>query len=72
MKVNIQTYIFGSYSSMKKMQGWGFIYLPSLYHRPTLLRASCLTLEIKEFKCYEAIMEESEKAGSHLHGVEPS
>ena len=30
-----------------------------------LLKASCLTLEIKEFRCYEAKVEESEKAGSH-------
>ena len=29
-----------------------------------LLRASCLTLEINEFRCYEAKIEESEKAGS--------
>ena len=29
-----------------------------------MLRASCLTLEINEFKCYEAKIEESEKAGS--------
>ena len=28
-------------------------------------RASCLTLEINEFRCYEAKIEESEKAGSH-------
>ena len=28
------------------------------------LRASCLTLEINEFRCYEAKTEESEKAGS--------
>ena len=27
-----------------------------------LLRASCLMLEIKKFRCYEAIIEESEKA----------
>ena len=31
-----------------------------------LLRASCLTLEIKEFRCYKAKIEESEKAGSCL------
>ena len=30
-----------------------------------ILRASCLTLEINEFGCYEAKIEESEKAGSH-------
>ena len=30
-----------------------------------MLRASCLTLEINEFRCYEAKIEESEKAGSH-------
>ena len=30
-----------------------------------LLRASCLTLEINEFRSYEAKIEESEKAGSH-------
>ena len=29
-----------------------------------LLRASCLTLDIKEFKCNEAKIEEGEKAGS--------
>ena len=29
------------------------------------LRASCLMLEINEFRCYEAKIEESEKAGSH-------
>ena len=29
-----------------------------------VLRASCLTLEINEFRCYEAKIEESEKAGS--------
>ena len=28
------------------------------------LRASCLTLEIKEFRCYEANIKENEKAGS--------
>ena len=31
---------------------------------PCLLRASCLTLEINEFRCYTAKIEESEKAGS--------
>ena len=30
-----------------------------------VLGASCLTLEINEFRCYEAKIEESEKAGSH-------
>ena len=30
----------------------------------SVLRASCLTLEINEFRCYEAKIEESEKAGS--------
>ena len=35
-----------------------------------LLRASCLKLEINEFKCYEAKIEESEK-GRQLLGVEP-
>ena len=35
-----------------------------LAHAWFLLRASCLTLEIKEFRCYEAEIE-SEKAGSH-------
>ena len=34
-----------------------------MYQR--LLRASCLTLEINEFRCYEAKIEESEKVGSH-------
>ena len=41
-----------------------------------MLRASCLTLEINEFRRYEAKIEESEKAGSrresnpgHLPGV---
>ena len=29
-----------------------------------MLRASCLTLEINEFRCYEVKIEESEKAGS--------
>ena len=29
-----------------------------------MLRASCLMLEINEFRCYEAKIEESEKAGS--------
>ena len=29
-----------------------------------MLRASCLTLELKEFRCYEAKIEEGEKAGS--------
>ena len=29
-----------------------------------VLRTSCLTLEIKEFRCYEVKIEESEKAGS--------
>ena len=29
-----------------------------------LLRASCLMLEINEFRCYEAKIEESEKTGS--------
>ena len=28
-----------------------------------VLRAPCLILEIKEFRCYEANIEESEKAG---------
>ena len=35
------------------------------------LRASYLMLEIKEFRCYEAKIEESDK-GSQLPGVEPS
>ena len=30
----------------------------------TLLRASCLTLEIKEFRCYEVKIKASAKAGS--------
>ena len=30
-----------------------------------MLKASCLTLEINEFRCYEAKIEECEKAGSH-------
>ena len=30
-----------------------------------MLRASCLMLEIKEFRCYEAKIKESEKANSH-------
>ena len=30
-----------------------------------MLRASCLTLEINEFRCYEAKIQENEKAGSH-------
>ena len=34
-----------------------------------LLRASCLTLEIKEFRCYEAKIEGSEKAGSSIMRV---
>ena len=29
-----------------------------------MLRTSCLKLEINEFRCYEAKVEESEKAGS--------
>ena len=29
-----------------------------------MLKASCLTLEINEFRCYEVKIEESEKAGS--------
>ena len=29
-----------------------------------MLRASCLTLEINDFTCYEVKIEESEKAGS--------
>ena len=38
---------------------------------PTLLlRAFCLTLEIKEVRCYEMKIEESEKAGSH-HELNP-
>ena len=36
----------------------------------TLLRASCLKLEINEFGCYEAKIEESEKGWQPL-GVEP-
>ena len=32
----------------------------------SLLRASCLPLKIKECRCYEAKIEESEKVGSHL------
>ena len=31
---------------------------------PIVLKASCLMLEIKEFRCYEAKIEESEKTGS--------
>ena len=30
-----------------------------------ILGASCLTLEMKEFRCYEVKIEESEKAISH-------
>ena len=32
----------------------------------TLLRASCLMLEIKEFRCYEAKIEESEKGRQYI------
>ena len=35
-----------------------------------MLRASCLKLEMNEFGCYEAKIEESEK-GRQLPGVEP-
>ena len=35
-----------------------------------MLRASCLTPEIKEFRCYEAKIEKNEK-GQQLLGVEP-
>ena len=35
-----------------------------------MLRASCLTLEINEFRCYEAKIEESEKS-RQSPGVEP-
>ena len=34
-----------------------------------MLRASCLTLEMNEFRCYEAKIEESGKASSQLPGV---
>ena len=34
-----------------------------------MLRASCLALEMNEFRCYEAKIEQSEKAGSRLPGV---
>ena len=34
-----------------------------------MLRASCLALEVNEFRCYEVKIEESEKAGSRLPGV---
>ena len=30
-----------------------------------MLKVSCLMVEIKEFRCYEVKMEESEKPGSH-------
>ena len=30
-----------------------------------MFRESCFTLEMNEFRCYEAKIEESEKAGSH-------
>ena len=33
-----------------------------LWLEPPVLRAFCLTLEIKEFRCYEVKIEESEKA----------
>ena len=36
----------------------------------TILRTSCLKLEIKEFRCYEAKIEESKK-GWQPSGVEP-
>ena len=36
----------------------------------TVLRASCLKLEINEFRCYEAKIEESEK-GRQPPGVKP-
>ena len=32
----------------------------------SVLRASCLTLEINEFRCHEVKIEESEKAASAL------
>ena len=35
-----------------------------------LLRASCLTLEINKFRCYEVKIEESEKAGSHRESTQ--
>ena len=31
-----------------------------------MLKASCFTLEINEFRCYEAKIEESEKSGRAL------
>ena len=44
-----------------------FVLVCLLHHlakTQVMLRASCLTLEIKEFRCFEAKIEESEKADS--------
>ena len=37
----------------------------NIKHATRLPKASCLTLEIKELRCYEVKIEESEKAGSY-------
>ena len=50
---------------LRSSNSWPLKPHPPAYSMRIVLRASCLMLEIKEFRCYEAKIEESEKAGSH-------